>query len=66
MTGRGMEPELYRAAFSGFFDAVSRISNWKEQQTPTKNNVLHIYVGKPVNKKVKGVYKSENGSQRVH
>ncbi|XP_056684271.1 ankyrin repeat-containing protein At5g02620 [Spinacia oleracea] len=47
----GMEAELYEAASSGSFEEVSRISNWREQETATGNNILHVHVGKPLHNK---------------
>ncbi|KAL2931557.1 Ankyrin repeat-containing protein NPR4 [Bienertia sinuspersici] len=45
MNPRGMESELYAASLRGSFEKVSRITNWNDQETPTKNNVLHLHVG---------------------
>ncbi|KAL2939956.1 Ankyrin repeat-containing protein NPR4 [Bienertia sinuspersici] len=43
-----MDPKVYEAAVKGSFKAMSSIqtSNWKVEETPTKNNILHLHVGK--------------------
>ncbi|XP_074269810.1 protein ACCELERATED CELL DEATH 6-like [Silene latifolia] len=51
----GMHREVYKAAEHGSVDVLRQHNNWKQEKTSRENNVLHVHLGKPLQKNRRGV-----------